>query len=81
MRLLKSKKDVDNFVSSLDHCKGDVVMRSCDGSEEYNLMSFLSRTVAIGELCKNTGDNYEFFCMNRRDEPTMLKFYADLNVA
>jgi len=76
--LLKNAKDIDNLIKAVDQCRDDVLLRSIDGREEFNLKSVLSRYVAIGELCKDHGDNYEVFCMNRADEVYMLNFFHDL---
>jgi len=78
MMLLKNAKDIDNLIKAVDQCRDDVLLRSVDGREEFNLKSVLSRYVAIGELCKDHGDNYEVFCMNRADEVYMLNFFHDL---
>ena len=78
MMLLKNAKDIDNLINTVDRCRGDVLLRSTDGREEFNLKSVLSRYVAIGELCKDHGDNYEVFCMDRADEAYMLDFFYNL---
>ena len=78
MMLLKTAKDIDNLIDAVNHCRGDVLLRSTDGREEFNLKSVLSRYVAIGELCKDHGDSYEIFCMNRADENYMMQFFESL---
>ena len=78
MMLLKNAKDIDNLINAVDRCRGDVLLRSTDGREEFNLKSVLSRYVAIGELCKEHGDSYEVFCMDRADEVYMLNFFHNL---
>ena len=78
MMLLKNAKDIDNLVEAVNRCRDDVLLRSTDGREEFNLKSVLSRYMAIGELCKDHGDNYEVFCMNRSDEGYMMQFFMDL---
>lgn len=79
MMLLKNINDIDNFVDAVSRCRGDVILRSIDGREEFNLKSILSRYIAIGELCKDHGDRYEVFCMNPSDEGYMLNFFHKLN--
>lgn len=76
--LLKNIHDVDAFMTAVNRCRDDVILRSCDGREEFNLKSALSRYMAIGELCKDHGDNYEIFCMNKADEAYMLEFFYDI---
>ncbi len=78
MMLLKNAKDIDNLIDAVNHCRGDVLLRSTDGREEFNLKSVLSRYVAIGELCKDHGDSYEVFCMDRADEGYMMNFFLSL---
>ena len=77
--LLKNIKDVNVFINALDNCNGAVVLRSLDGSEEFNLKSKLSQYIAIGRLCEEHGDEYEIFCSNRADESYMLGFFSVIN--
>lgn len=76
--LLKNAKDISLLIEYVKKCKGDVILRSVDGSEEFNLKSTLSQYVAIGRLCDDHGDSYEIFCMNKDDEPYMMGFFHDL---
>ena len=78
MMLLKNAKDIDSLIEAVNRCRGDVLLRSTDGREEFNLKSVLSRYVAIGELCKDHGDSYEVFCMDRADEGYMMNFFLNL---
>ena len=78
MMLLKNAKDIDNLISAVDRRRDDVLLRSTDGREEFNLKSVLSRYVAIGQLCQDHGDEYEIFCMNRADENYMMQFFESL---
>lgn len=78
MMLLKNAKDIDNLIDAVNHCRGDVLLRSTDGREEFNLKSVLSRYIAIGELCKDHGDSYELFCMNHADEHYLMDFFMNL---
>ena len=56
MMLLKNAKEIDKLIEAVNRCRGDVLLRSVDGREEFNLKSVLSRYIAIGELCKDHGD-------------------------
>lgn len=78
MMLLKNAKDIDSLLSAVHKCKGDVLLRSVDGREEFNLKSTLSQYIGISRLCAEHGDEYEVFCMNRDDEGHMLSFFHDL---
>ena len=76
--ILKNVKDIKALVAAVKKCKGDVILRSVDGKEEFNLKSTLSQYIAIGKLCEEHGDDYEVFCMNREDENYMLEFFHNL---
>jgi hypothetical protein len=78
MMLLKNIKDIALLVSAVDKCTGNVILRSIDGTEEFNLKSKLSQYIAIGKLCEEHGDEYEIFCSNKADEGYMLGFFVDL---
>lgn len=80
MMLLKNAKDIDSLIAAVNKCHGDVVLRSVDGKEEFNLKSTLSQYMGISRLCEDHGDEYELFCMNREDENYMLAFFHDLKV-
>ena len=79
--LLRNAKEIDKLIEAVNRCRGDVLLRSTDGREEFNLKSVLSRYIAIGELCKDHGDKYEVFCMNRADEGYMGHCFHDLREA
>lgn len=78
MMLLKNVKDVESLLSAIAKCKGDVLLRSMDGSEEFNLKSTISKYVAIGRLCEDHGDEYEIFCLDKTDEQYMFKFFEEV---
>jgi len=81
MMLLRNAKEIDKLIEAVNRCRGDVLLRSTDGKEEFNLKSVLSRYIAIGELCKDHGDRFEVYCMDRSDEGYMLNFFYDLDRA
>lgn len=78
MMMLKDARDIKLLVSTIKKCKSDVILRSVDGSEEFNLKSTLSQYLAIGKLCAEHGDEYEVFCMNSEDEPLLFEFFTKL---
>ena len=78
MKLLKNINNINNFWTSIDKCKDHILLIKNDGTEALNLKSTLSRYIAIGELLKEHGDEYELFCVNKEDEGIMLNFFADL---
>lgn len=78
MMLLKNLHDVNALIGAVAKCKGDVLLRSVDGKEEFNLKSTLSQFIGIGRLCEEKGDQYEVFCMDRNDEGYMMQFFHDI---
>ena len=78
MMLLKNVKDIESLLSAIAKCKGDVFLRSMDGSEEFNLKSTISKYVAIGRLCEEHGDEYEIFCAYKSDEQHLLGFFGEI---
>ena len=78
MQLLKNVVEIDELLESIHKCKGDVILRHNSGTEEFNLKSRLSAYLGIARLCEEDGDNWEIFCMNKNDEPYLLKFFSDL---
>ena len=79
MKLLNNAKEIDHLIQALDHCRGDVILRSADGTEEYDLKNDVSKYIAIGELCKDHGADYEFFCDRRGDEGKLMEFFMFLD--
>ena len=71
-------KNVDSLIETVSKCEGDVLLKSVDGREVFNLKSVMSRYIAIGRLCDDHGDEYEVFCMNREDEHFLLQFFYNL---
>ena len=76
--LLKNAKDINALIEAVKKCKGDVIVRSTDGTEEFNLKSTFSKYLAIGRLCDEYGDYYEIFCTNKEDEGYMINFFYEL---
>lgn len=81
MMLLRNAKEIDSLIEAVNRCHGEVILRSTDGKEEFNMKSTLSQYIAIGELCRDHGDHYEIYCMERSDEANMLNFFYDLERA
>lgn len=76
--LLKNAKDIKQLIAAIKKCKGDVILKSTDGKEEFNLKSTLSQYMGIARLCEEHGEEYEIFCMNREDESYLLQFFHTL---
>lgn len=79
MMLLKNAHDIDSLLTAVSKCRGDVILRNINQYEEFNLKSTLSRYIAIGELCKQEGDQWEVFCMDKADEGYMIQFFMELD--
>lgn len=79
MMLLKNANDIDSLLEAVNKCRGDVILRNINQYEEFNLKSTLSRYIAIGELCKEHGDEWEIYCMNKADEGYMIQFFMELD--
>ena len=76
-KFLNNINDLEAFRAAVKQCKGDVILRSIDGTEEFNLKSRLSEFIALGKLADAHGDQYEIFCTNYVDESILLKYFYD----
>lgn len=76
--LLKNATDIHNLVDAVKQCHGDVLLRSVDGKEEFNLKSTLSQYIGIGRLCEEQGEYYEIYCTDKNDEPFLFHFFSEL---
>ncbi len=79
--MLKDAKDIEALRAAIKACEGDVLLKSCDGKETFNMKSVLSEYIAIGKLLEEHGDTYEFFCVRPEDEGKLLAFFYDLHQA
>lgn len=76
-KFLKNINDLEAFRHAVEQCKGDVILRKNDGSEEFNMKSSLSAYIAWGKLADECGSDYEIFCMNHADEGNLLKYFYE----
>ena len=70
---LTNIKEVDNFLKTVNECKGDVWLESMDG-DKINLKSKLSQYIAISALISCEADKLELFCSEYVDEARFFKF-------
>ena len=70
MKLTKIEQ-VNEFLSIVDSCKGDVTLRSLDG-DIFNL-----KYIAIAALLGQHGDELELFCSDREDEGKFMQFLME----
>lgn len=75
MKLTKISQ-VEDFLTIVNTCKGDVTLASQYG-DKYNMKSLLTQYVAIGALLGERGDELELFCSSKEDEAKFLKFFNE----
>lgn len=75
MKLTKIEQ-VNEFLSIVDSCNGDVTLRSVDG-DIFNLKSKLSQYIAIAALLGEHGDELELFCSDSSDEGKFMNFMME----
>ena len=73
---LTNISEVDNFINTVNECKGDVWLESIDG-DRINLKSRLSQYIAISALISIEGDSLELYCSNSEDEAKFFKFFKN----
>lgn len=73
---LKNIDQVNELISAVDECKGDVFITSEYG-DKFNLKSKLSQYVAIAALIGDHAQDLELWCTDKEDEYKMLKFLDD----
>ena len=71
---LKNINDVNDFLSTVDSCIGEVYLTSVYG-DKFCLTSAMSRYVAIGALIGERGDELELYCENKEDEIKFMNFF------
>ena len=73
---LKNINEVNDFLSTVESCVGDVYLTSVYG-DKFSLKSVMSRYIAMGALLGEHGDDLELFCENKEDESKFLKFFYE----
>lgn len=73
---IRNVNQLDDFLSAVNKCKGDVYLKSTDG-DVFNLKSRLSQYVAIGALLDDECERLELFCDKTEDEGYFYKFFAE----
>ena len=71
---ITNMKEVEEFIKTVDSCKGDVYLTSVYG-DKYNLKSKLSQYVGIAAMIGNHSEDLELWCDNRVDESKFLKLF------
>lgn len=71
---LRNIQEVEDFKVAIGKCVGDVWLESVQG-DRFNLKSFLSCYVALGQLISEQGENLELFCEFKDDQRFFYKFF------
>lgn len=73
---IKKIEQVEEFLSAVKRCSGNVWLRSRYG-DVYNMKSQLSQYMAIAALLGEHGDELELFCDKPADESLFFQFFND----
>ena len=57
---LSNIQDVNEFLATIQACRGDVYLKTQEG-DIFNLKSSFSQYIAIGQLISQSGDKLEIF--------------------
>lgn len=71
-----SVTDIQKFLDVVDHCEGDVLLKSPYG-DVYNIKSKLTQYLAIGKMLDAHGDELELFATNKNDEILLVNFLTE----
>lgn len=71
---IKSLSQLNDFVATVNDCKGQVWLESPEG-DRYNLKSVFSQYIALGKLLEERGDYLELFCSCKDDEKLFFKYF------
>lgn len=71
---LTNIKEVNNFLKTVNDCKGDVWLESSYG-DKINLKSKLSQYVAISALISCENEHLELYCSLAEDEARFFEFF------
>ena len=81
MMKLKNSQDITALLAAVNTCEGDVVIlrrgENNETKEEYNLKSLVAMIKGVAQLLGENSEEYELWCMNKRDEPKMLQYYHE----
>ena len=71
---LSNISEVNDFLKTVNNCKGNVWLIGLDGSK-INLKSSLSQYVAVAELITEKGSELELFCDELIDEHIFFELF------
>jgi len=63
---LSNIQDVNEFLATIQACRGDVYLKTQEG-DIFNLKSSFSQYIAIGQLISQSGDKLEIFADDMED--------------
>lgn len=73
---LKNIKEINDFLSSVDSCEGDVWLESQYG-DKFNLKSKISQYIAMSALLRDKEEVLEPFCALQEDEAKFFKYFEE----
>lgn len=73
---LTNINQIDNFLASVNKCKGSVWLESPDG-DRIDLKSRFSQYVAIGALLSIDGKRLELFCSDPNEDAYFYEFFKN----
>jgi hypothetical protein len=75
---MKFKKaiDVNDFLRTVEDCKGEVWLETISG-DKYVLKSVFSRYIAMSALLTEQGDNLELYCQLPEDRVRFYKYFSE----
>lgn len=68
--------EVNDFMSTVESCKGTVWLASPMG-DKFVLNSEFSRYVAMAALLEDKGEQLELFCADHEDEAKFFRFFEN----
>ena len=68
--------EINDFLETVDRCKGDVWLESAEG-DKLSLKSSLSRYVAIADLIRDKGEMLELYCSLPEDEAKFMYLFSE----
>lgn len=71
---LKTLDQVDQFLSVVDSCKGNIYLTSKRG-DRFNLKSKLSQFLAINAILDDPAEDLELYCADHEDHRKLRPYF------
>lgn len=72
---LTNIQEVDDFLQTVDNCKGDVWLEDSAG-DRFSLKSMFSRYIAMGNLLQDKRGELELFYSQPADEARFVELFS-----